>query len=463
MDGGARDCVYSGCVLRASRIRASEPGAAVLAARAEEAARIPWGRRRWLLVAVFITYSLAYLDRANYGFGAAAGMAQTLAITERKNALLGALFFLGYFAFQVPGMIAAKRFSCSRLVFFALIAWGSLAALTGVLREFWMLAIDRLLLGVAESIIFPAMLLLLTRWFTRAERSRANTLLLLGNPVTVLWMSAITDYLIQQFGWQHTFVLEGIPSVLWAVVWLLLVRDCPEEAAWFPCDEATRLREQLERDQLQIAPSSGRASTLTLREALLRKDVLQLSVQYFCWSLGVYGFVLWLPTIVRRGSSLAMGRTGLVSGVPYIVAIALMLVAAHLSDKRQKRREFVWPFLLLAGLALMGSFLLARQGFVWSLLCLVIAGACMYAPYGPFFAIFPERIPRERVGEVMALVNSSGALGGFAGSYLVGLLQAVTGNARAGYLLMSVSVVASAALVFWLPEQPLAMEKTMHR
>ena len=73
-----------------------------------------------------------------------------------------------------------------------------MAALTGVLRDFWMLAIDRFLLGVAESIIFPALLLILTRWFTRADRSRANTLLMLGNPVTVLWMSAITGFLIER-------------------------------------------------------------------------------------------------------------------------------------------------------------------------------------------------------------------------------------------------------------------------
>jgi len=78
----------------------------------------------------------------------------------------------------------------------SLLVWGALAALTGILREFWLLAIDRFLLGVAESIIFPALLLILTRWFTRADRSRANVLLMLGNPVTVLWMSAITGFLI---------------------------------------------------------------------------------------------------------------------------------------------------------------------------------------------------------------------------------------------------------------------------
>src|SRR5262249_12548542 len=151
-------------------------------ASASQTASLPWGRRRWLLLAVFITYSLAYLDRANYGFGAAAGMAKTLGITGSKNSLLSALFFLGYFFFQVPGIIAARRFSCTRLVAISLIGWGTLAALTGVLRDFWLLAIDRFLLGVAESIIFPALLLILTQWFTRADRSRANVLLMLGNP-----------------------------------------------------------------------------------------------------------------------------------------------------------------------------------------------------------------------------------------------------------------------------------------
>lgn len=414
---------------------------------------LKWGRRRWLLLAVFITYSLAYLDRANYGFGAAAGMAKTLGITGAKNSLLGALFFLGYFFFQVPGIVAARRYSCTRLVAIALIIWGTLAALTGVLREFWMLAIDRFLLGVAESIIFPALLLILTRWFTRADRSRANTLLMLGNPVTVLWMSAITGFLIERFGWQRTFIFEGVPSVLWAVVWILFVREHPTEARWMPAHEAEQITARLTADQSEL-PASAHASTQSLRAALLRKDVVVLAVQYFCWSVGVYGFVLWLPTIVRQGASLNMGRTGLVSAAPYLVAIALMFIVAHISDRTGRRRQMVWPFLLLSGTAMMGSFFLAPHGFLWAYLCLLVAGGGMYAPYGPFFAIMPERIPQNRVGEVMALVNSAGALGGFTGSYLVGLLRSVTGSERPGYLLMSTFLILSALLILWLPRPP---------
>ena len=125
------------------------------------------------------------------------GTRETLKITESRAAFLGSVFFLGYFLFQVPAATYATRKSATRLIFFALICWGVLSGLTGVIRDFWLLVVDRLLLGVAESLILPSMLILLTNWFTRKERSRANAILILGNPVTVTWMAAVTGFLIK--------------------------------------------------------------------------------------------------------------------------------------------------------------------------------------------------------------------------------------------------------------------------
>ncbi len=401
-------------------------------------------RRGHLLFLVFVTYSLAYLDRANYGFGAAAGMAETLHITEERGALLVGLFFLGYFLFQIPCSMLARRYSSTRVVFASLFLWGALATLTGIVRQFWLLAIDRFLLGVAESAIFPAMLVLLTHWFTRAERSRANTVLILGNPVTVLWMSAMTGFLIERLGWQKTFIIEGLPSILWAFVWISLVRDHPSQVKWMDPDQAEELETRIETERKELGLDRNSAS---LREILLRKDVLLLSLQYFLWSLGVYGFVLWLPTIVKRGSGLSMTQTGLLAAIPYIAAVVLMPIASYISDRTMRRRELVWPFLALAGLALLGSFVFAGRSFAAAFVCLVFGGGCMYAPYGAFFAMIPERVPKQRAGEVMAMINSSGALGSFVGSYSVGLLQAVTGSSRPGYLLMSVGLLGSALLL----------------
>jgi sugar phosphate permease len=404
-------------------------------------------RRRWLylLPVVFITYSLAYVDRTNYGFGAAAGLASTLQISNARAALLGSLFFLGYFLFQVPGAAYAQRRSARRLVFVALLTWGVLASLTGVIRQFWLLAIDRMVLGVAESMILPAMLILLSNWFTRAERSRANALLILGNPVTVIWMSAVTGLLIKGFGWQWTFILEGIPSILWAFVWVVVVRDHPKQASWMRQESCGWLERELDREQETLPSVKNLAATLHI------PGVILLCVQFFCWSVGVYGLVLWLPTMIREGSSQGIEAVGFLNAAPFLLAVILMVAVAYFSDRSLNRERFIAPFLMLSGIALLGSFLLAGHSFWLAYASLIVAGGTMYAPYGPFFSIMPEMLPRNVAGEVIALVNSCGALGGFAGTYVVGLLEAVTGNSQASYFVMSMSLLLAGALTLCLP------------
>ncbi len=54
----------------------------------------------------------------------------------------------------------------------------------------------------------------------------------------------------------------------------------------------------------------------------------------------------------------------------------------------------------------------------------------MYSPYGPFFAVITEILPSNVAAGAIALINSFGALGSFAGSYLVGYLNGSTGGFR---------------------------------
>lgn len=399
--------------------------------------------RRWTLVlpAVFVTYSLAYLDRTNYGFGAAAGLEKTLHISGTQSSWLGSLFFLGYFLPQVPAIMLLQRTSARWMIFGGLVSWGVFAALTGVVRSFWLLVGDRFLLGVAESFVFPGLLIVLTRWFTRAERSRANSLLMLGNPVTLLWMSAVTGFLIRAWGWQAAFILEGAMAVVWGGVWLAVMRDWPHEARWMSAEARGELEEALAQEQVALPRMEN------FRKAFGERNVVRLCANYFFWSLGIYGFVLWLPVVIRNATKIAIDKTGLLATLPYVVGVVLMLAVGHLSDKSGKRRGFVWPLLVLGGVALAGSFFSVAHSFVIAYACLIVAGSCMYAPYGPFWAMVPELLPRNVVGETMALINCWGALGGFFGVFFVGFLQAKTGGPAAGFLLMALSVILSGALL----------------
>ena len=403
--------------------------------------------RRWtvLLPVIFISYSLAYLDRANFSFGAAAGMASDLNISPAQSSLLGSLFFLGYFLFQIPGAAYAQKYSVKRLIFFGLIGWGVLASATGLIADIRLLYLDRFLLGMVESAVLPAMLILQSRWYTRPERARANAFLVLGNPVTMLWMSLLSGYLAANLGWRMMFILEGLPPVLWSLVWWKLVADRPHEAAWFSPADQQALEDKLAEEQRGIAPVRNYAA------AFASPRVMALALQYFLWSIGVYGFVIWLPSILKT-REMSMVELGWLSAVPYLAAVIAEILVSTWSDRTGRRMALTWPCLALAAAAFYGSFLLGGSHFWFSFILLTIAGAMMYAPYGPFFAYIAETLPANVAGGAIALINSVGALGSFVGAYGVGMLNGYTGSAGASYLMMAAALIVSAAITFFLPE-----------
>jgi sugar phosphate permease len=405
---------------------------------------------RWyrLIPVIFVTYSLAYLDRANFGFGAAGGMAADLHISTNMSSLLGSLFFLGYFFFQIPGTIYASRNSAKKLIFWSLICWGLSAMATGLINNVKILLVIRFMLGVFESAVFPSMLVLISRWFTREERSRANTLLMFGNPVTILWMSIISGYLIHSLGWRWMFIWEGIPAIIWAFFWWKLVNDKPAEAGWLTDEEKISLEESLLKEQQVIKPVKNYITAFKSRR------IIYLCILYVLWSFGVYGFVIWLPSIIHAAPGIGIVKTGWLSAVPYLVSIIAMIIVSYYSDKTLKRKIFIWPCFLLGAIAFYCSNLVGLTNFWLSFVLLCIAGMTMYIPYGLFFAHLTEILPSNVAGPAIALINSFGALGAFAGSYAVGYLNGVTHSFNASYISMALSLLFSAVLAVIAIKEP---------
>ena len=397
---------------------------------------------RWyrLIPVAFITYSLAYLDRANFGFAAAGEMAKDLHITAATSSLLGSLFFLGYFFFQIPGAHYAANKSAKKLIFWSLIIVG--CACDGnrprqqhkIFNRYPFYAWCSGKCGNAFHAYFIKQVVYKSRTFT------ANTFLILGNPVTILWMSILSGYLINSVGWRWMFIWEGLPAIVWAFFWWRLVNDKPKDAKWLTQTEKEALESTLQKEQQGIKPVKNYAAAFKSRAVIL------LCLQYALWSIGVYGFVIWLPSIIKAAPQMSIIKTGWLSSVPYLFAIIGMLSASYFSDKTLNRKAFVWPFLLIAALAFYASYLTGTSNFWLSFVLLIIAGTAMYAPYGPFFAIITEILPGNVTAGAIALINSFGALGSFAGSYIVGYLNGTTGGFGASYIFMSASLFLSAIL-----------------
>jgi sugar phosphate permease len=254
-------------------------------------------------------------------------------------------------------------------------------------------------------------------------------------------MSAVSGYLIAATSWRWMFIVEGLPAIAWAFVFRALVDDHPHDAGWLEEVEKRDIESRLQSEQRSL-PRVHR-----YWDAFKQRDVMVLSVQYALWSIGVYGFVFWLPTIIKLGSKQGIGNTGALSAVPYALAVILMIVASHISDTSARRKIFVWPLLLIGAAAFYGSYLIGNSSFPVSYVLLILAAGVMYAPYGPYFAYISETLPQNVSGAAMALVNSFGALGGFAGAYVVGYLVGTPGGKGTAFLFMASSLAAAALLM----------------
>jgi sugar phosphate permease len=405
-------------------------------------------RQRWLrfMPIVFITYSFAFIDRSNYSIAAPGGLAHDLRMTPALTGLAAGLFFIGYFFFQVPAAQYAERKSVRKLLFWSLLAWGVLSSAQGIISQPWLLIVDRLLLGAAEATAAPALLVLLLNWFRSGERATANTFTMLGGLIAAVGMSAVSGYLVALVGWRWMFIIEGLPALAWAFIFRALVVDRPSEANWLSEPEKRSIETALRQDEKPPTQPGG------YRRTFRSPTIILLTLQYLIWNFGLYGFLFWLPTVLKGATAHGIGQVGVLSAIPYAVASIVLLAVSYLSDRAPKRRGlYIWPLLVVGGLALYVSS--ATNHFWLAFLLLIIAEAAMQGPQGAFFASIPDYVPRDVAGGSMGFINSFGGLGGFIGAYIVGWFIGLTGISGA-FTFMAGSVLAAAALAFVVERLP---------
>src|SRR2546425_13342918 len=125
------------------------------------------------------------------------------------------IFFFGYVLLQIPGGHLATRWSARKVISLCLIGWGICAVACGLAQSFRQFEAARFLLGVAESGVFPSMLVLLANWFPRSERARANAYWSLCQPLAVAGAAPLKGRLLGVWGWEKMLIIErGLPVIL---------------------------------------------------------------------------------------------------------------------------------------------------------------------------------------------------------------------------------------------------------
>jgi ACS family tartrate transporter-like MFS transporter len=241
--------------------------------------------------------------------------------------------------------------------------------------------------------------------------------------------------------WQWLFLLEAIPSIVMAVVVLAGLCDSPAKARWLTDAERSWLARRLDGER------AGREAVhkLTLGAALRHSRVLILCAVYFGIVIGNGGSGVFLPQIVK-GFSLTNTQVGWVLVVPNLVtALGVILWSRH-SDRTNERYYHVIIPILVASTGLVCVALSASPVVSFIGITLTILGSwCAIVVFWTFPTMF---LSGTAAAGGIALINSTGNLGGFIGPYLVGWIKDRTGGFGGG--LLSLAAIMAANIVLFL-------------
>ncbi|MBO0702457.1 MAG: MFS transporter [Candidatus Dormibacteraeota bacterium] len=389
----------------------------------------------------FLMYTIAFVDRINIGVALPA-MSKDLHFSTTIGGLASGIFFVGYLILQIPGGHIAERRSAKWLVFTLLLIWGVFAILTGFVQNVPQLLAVRFLLGLTEGGVWPATLVLLAHWFPQDERARANNLWILCLPVAAAVASPVSGAILASTSnnWRLLFVVEGIPPLVWAAIWALVIRDHPRDAKWLSRDAEEKLEERLRAER----ESRDRPDLSSYRRALTSGAVWLFIAIYFFSTIPGYGFTTFLPSLLEA-HGLSIGTVGLLTALPFAASIVGLIVVGVLSDRIRARRYWIAAPFVVVGVGVLVSVAVSGS-LIWMIAILTVAGLGLYAYLGPFWASVDQMIPAGVAGGAMGLINALGNLGGFAGPYAVGALATGTGAFQAGFAFLGVAALIMAAL-----------------
>ncbi|MGC2614477.1 MAG: MFS transporter [Terracidiphilus sp.] len=389
----------------------------------------------WRLVPfLMLLYMVAFLDRVNISF-AALTMNHDLGISESVYGFAAGVFFLSYCLFEVPANLVLARLGARRWLSILMVIWGFISMGTAFVHTEAAYIGVRFLLGIAESGFYPGVIYYFTFWMPRTLRTRILALFLLAVPLCNSIGSPISAHILLLNdvsglrGWQWLFLLEGLPAIILGVAAWFLLADGPWSAPWLSAGEREQIIGDLQQDEIQ-RPDSGKQSFHVARDCVV----------YFLWSSGNYGLTFWLPRILTT-----VGASNLSTGWWATVTFGFGALAMLWASRRRGFRALPWLFLASsAGFIAVGlahTALVAVAGFS-------VAAMGILASLPMFWSLAASRLSGKAAGAAIALVNSVGAVGAFAGPSAMGWLHDITHHYSAGLWAIAGAMALGGLLVY---------------
>ncbi|MBM3775163.1 MAG: MFS transporter [Acidobacteria bacterium] len=400
-----------------------------------------------ILPLVFLLYVVAFIDRANVAY-AKLTMTVDLGFSEAVFGLGAGIFFIGYLLLEVPGALIVQKWGARWWMARILVSWGICTILVGFVNTPNQFYVTRFLLGVAEAGFFPGVIVYLNEWFPNQYRARAMAKFIIASPIALTIGGPFAGALLQldwfgMPGWRWVFIVEGVPAIVLGLLTPFLMTDRPRDAAWLKGEERDWLLNELEAEKRRKAAHGH----FSIWQALRHRTVLSLAAITFLANIGIQGFFLWLPTTVQKASGLPAYMSAFVSGLPFAVAVAAMLLSSWSSDRTGERCLHV-AIPLMAAAFIFPITTISTLSFGWLLFWLCLSSFAIYGFGPPFWTLPTLTLGESAAAAAIGFVNCFSGLGGFVGPVVVGSLLTAGYPFSTVVFFLSACFLASSAVVF---------------
>ncbi|QHJ11613.1 D-galactonate transporter [Paraglaciecola mesophila] len=288
-------------------------------------------RKRFnVLLLVFITVVINYMDRTNISVAASA-LSDELSLTSVQMGLVFSAFGWTYSILQIPGGIAVDVVKTRILYPFILIAWSLATLIQGVISSFSALIGCRMAIGVFEAPSYPCNNKIITSWFPESERASAIAVYTSGQFIGLAFLMPVLAVIQNYFGWRGLFIISGIIGIAWAVVWYIFYRD--------PKDHPKISQQELDLLTVEapLTTSAPKVKKITFDAAHFKlafghKKLWGIYIGQFCLGGTLMFFLTWFPTYLVEYRGLDFIKSGFLASVPFLAAFFGVLVSGFASD-----------------------------------------------------------------------------------------------------------------------------------
>jgi Sugar phosphate permease len=404
---------------------------------------------------MILLYFLAFLDRNNMAYAAIA-LEDSLGLTASAFGFASGIFFIGYFLFEIPSNAGTIKFGPR--IWFAriLISWGIFATLLGFVRTPMELYICRFMLGVCEAGFFPSVVYYFTVFFPEKYRTKILGLFIIVQPLSNAVGSPISGLILNiengWFGfepWQLLFILEGLPPIIIGLIIPFIIKNSPREVNYLNMEEKAWLIDATDRNK-----SGSKITLADFLKGMKNSKYLLYAMLNFGMVCGIYGFGMWLPSIITAISGDDIFHVSMIALIPYGLAAILVYPWSLWASKTKKIAVFAGISMVVAAIGLVGAVVFFSYSVFIALGFLCIASIGIYTSV-PCFLSMPANISTGAAAAAgLAVVSSIGNIGGFVAPYAVGLLKDISNSNTPGLIFLSLCLLITGLVcIFYCSKQ----------